>query len=269
MSDEHLLINPQKDATAPLAVMIATPCYGGMVSAEYMRSVMAWNALAQSLGIMTAVFTISSSLIASARNDCVAVFRQNAPFTDLLFIDADIVFDPQAVLAFLKHPAPVLGGVCALKNIEWSEIGTAARNGVPDEQLPLYGVRTNIGANTKDDRVDFKPEADGTFVIEKIGTGFMRIKRRVFDELERFSREDHLVRLGEDPFVKAYRVAPGTGPQSERTEFFQTKVTSGEFRGEDFFFCDLLQRAGIELRAHSKFRFGHIGNHMYVAGNLG
>ena len=100
-------------------------------------------------------FIGKESLITRARNTLVAQFMASG-FSHLIFIDADQEFDPRDVVRMLHYDKDVLSGACPLKCIP-----------------PRYALSL-ISA-------DF---IDGKFVeAYNAGTGFMMIKREVFQKM--------------------------------------------------------------------------------------
>jgi hypothetical protein len=75
-------------------IFIGTPCYGGMITADYFKSVLQLTALAATKKIELQFGTIGNeSLITRARNTLVQLFMDESQYTHLLFIDADIAFN--------------------------------------------------------------------------------------------------------------------------------------------------------------------------------
>lgn len=82
-------------------LFVATPCYGGNASGMYAKSLADLTAMCAQYGIQIQLYLMfNESLITRARNYCADEFiRSDA--THLLFIDSDIGFNSQDVLALL------------------------------------------------------------------------------------------------------------------------------------------------------------------------
>tara|TARA_B110000858_G_C17578592_1_gene370206 strand:+ start:62 stop:445 length:384 start_codon:yes stop_codon:yes gene_type:complete len=76
-------------------VHICMPCYGGQLTESTFMSYIRWGNTARQLGIDFTVETLTNeSLISRARNTMVAKFLSNPDSTHLMFIDADIGWEP-------------------------------------------------------------------------------------------------------------------------------------------------------------------------------
>ena len=111
------------DDLSDVNLLIATPCYGGLLYEGYMRSLLELTTILLKLNIKYNVFTIGNeSLITRARNSIVALFLGNKELTHLLFIDSDITFSPESVIRFLKFRKPVVGGAYPKKHVDFNLI---------------------------------------------------------------------------------------------------------------------------------------------------
>ena len=69
-------------------IFIGTPCYGGMITADYFKSCLQLTAVAASKKVELQFGTIGNeSLITRARNTLVQLFMDDEQYTHLLFID--------------------------------------------------------------------------------------------------------------------------------------------------------------------------------------
>src|SRR5882762_2004369 len=88
-------------STTNRSLLIATPCYGGLVTDHYLMSLLNLTRVLAGNGIAFDVRTVTDSLITRARNHIANEFLREDGFTHLLFIDADLGFDANAVLRYL------------------------------------------------------------------------------------------------------------------------------------------------------------------------
>ena len=89
-----------------MKVLLATPAYGGQITAAYFQSVLGLMNHAGPRGIQIDVMTLTNeSLITRGRNEIVATFLAG-DWTDLLWVDADIAFDPDRCVPPAGIPVP-------------------------------------------------------------------------------------------------------------------------------------------------------------------
>jgi hypothetical protein len=123
---------------------LASPCYGGLATAAYMRSVLALSAACAKADVALQLdLGGGEALISRARAGMLARFLAG-PATHLLFVDGDTAFDPAEVLRQVAAGEPVapLGDQILLIRRE------AARQVVdahPELQAGLGDVRDSDG----------------------------------------------------------------------------------------------------------------------------
>ena len=81
---------------------IGIPCYGGMMSEPTVTSLLRFILLAQQAGLNWSLDTmVNESLITRGRNNLMAKMMSNKAATHFMFIDADIRFEPDAMLRMM------------------------------------------------------------------------------------------------------------------------------------------------------------------------
>ena len=119
-------------------LFVAAPMYGGQCAGMFTRSIADLSAMCAKYQIpLQLYFLFNESLITRARNYCVDEFMRSGA-THLMFIDSDIGFNPQDVLALLAlmtddSPYDVMGGPYPKKCISWEKIKQAVDKGVADK----------------------------------------------------------------------------------------------------------------------------------------
>jgi predicted O-methyltransferase YrrM len=102
--------------------MVATPTYTGEMHHTYVSSLMAALVYCLYHKVELELRTVpGASLIQYARNQLVREFLEDETYTHLMWIDADVGFDPRAIMQLLEHGKDVVGGVYPMKVIplEW------------------------------------------------------------------------------------------------------------------------------------------------------
>ncbi|MEV5068945.1 hypothetical protein MRBLMI12_000502 [Microbacterium sp. LMI12-1-1.1] len=206
-----------------MKVLLATPCYGGAVFDIYMRSVLNLTRDARDRGIQVDVLTIAGeSLITRARNNIVSTFAEG-DWTDLLFVDGDIGFEPENAWRLLESRHDVCATPYPLKRIDWDSVSLAT---TPRD------ART-LSINTV---VNYAPGAtvgaDGFAECLDAGTGFMRITRDAVELL-----------IAAHPELE-YQAEEGAG---RRWALFDTMLHNGRYLSEDYAFCRRWQAMGGQV----------------------
>lgn len=232
------------------SLMIATPMYGGMCTGHYVSGLLATLNKMRSVGVPVYwAQMMNESLITRARNELTRIFLEKG-FDYLMFIDADISFDGQAVATLMAADRDITCGVYPKKEVDWKSIEAAAKEG--KEDLRAYGgafVFNMLGDHAETDE-------DGVIEVRHGGTGFMLIKRRVFEELM--------------PHVPQYRVSSFKDPETDEYikplthEFFATSIDShGALLSEDYHFCELWRKHGGKIYANPFIMLEHVGTYVY------
>lgn len=233
------------------SMMIATPMYGGMCTGAYVQGLLFTMAKMRELGVNVAWCQITNeSLITRARNELARVFLETG-HDYLMFIDADIGFDGEAIAQLIAADRDVACGIYPKKEVNWQSVKQAAQQGRDD--LHDYAgafVFNMIGGHTAE------TDTQGFFEVRHGGTGFMLIKRGVFEALM--------------PHVPTYRTNsfqnPETGEYDKPLthEFFATSIDeSGALLSEDYHFCELVRKHGGEVWANPFIRLTHTGTYTY------
>ncbi len=247
-------------------LFVATPMYGGMAHGMYVKANLDLQALMSKYGVETRFsFLFNESLITRARNYLVDEFLRSE-CTHLLFIDSDVHYNPQDVVALLALDKDVIGGPYPKKAINWNNIALAARKHpdlAPQELENLVGDYVfNVVKGTQQFSVTEPLE------VLEIGTGYMMVKREVFPILEekypqlRY-KPDHVGQAHFDGsrYIHAYfdtvidTLDSATGGGSER------------YLSEDYMFCQLWRKAGGSIFLCPWMKTQHIGTYPFT-GNL-
>lgn len=235
-------------------VLISTPMYGGQCTGTYAVSLMQIPMIFAKAGIgMAYVHLMNESLITRARNRCAYEFL-NMDATHLLFIDADIGFDPNVIPGMIARDVDILCGLYPKKEISWPRVTAAVQKGVPPEHLAQFAG--SVVVNTVDDKSAFAKPGD-LIEINNGGTGFMLIKREVFLNLA-----DKVPQYVNDMYNSTDKVDK---PMYIK-EFFATSIDeeSGRLLSEDYHFCKLARKHGFKVWADPMIDLSHTGTYIFT-----
>jgi hypothetical protein len=238
------------------SIFVATPMYGGMCSGPFIKSLLDLQGVCFKYQVnIKFFFLFNESLITRARNYLVDEFLRS-DCTHLMFIDSDIEFAPIDVMALLAFDKPINGGPYPKKTIAWEKIYDAVKLGMVDDnpnKLEQFvgDYVFNVVPGTKDIPLDKPVE------VLEIGTGFMLVKREVFE-----------------PFQAAYpqlmfkpdhnRTANFDGSR-EICAFFDTVIdpTTKRYLSEDYMFCQWARQIGITVWLCPWMKLKHLGTYVF------
>jgi hypothetical protein len=234
-------------------LFIATPMYGGMCAGFYTQAILQLQAICQQNRIdMAASFMFNESLITRARNALTHNFLKSG-FSHLMFIDADIKFNPQDVVSMLLADKEVICGIYPKKEINWGLVKQASDAGIPAEHLKLYSGSHVVNLADHAGHAEFNVAEPAE--IWNGGTGFMMIKREVFDKLA--------------PIVPSYINNMHDLNQvivnDEIKEFFTTSIEpeTQHLLSEDYHFCRTWRDNGGKIFAAPWVQLGHVGTYLF------
>ena len=178
-------------------------------------------------------------------------------FSHLMFIDADIKFNPADILKMIEADKDIICGIYPKKEINWQTVRQAIGNGVPDDQLKNHtGV---FVANLVNYQENQRVLVNEPVEIWNGGTGFMLIKREVMQKLK-----EVLPSYNNDVRVLS-------GEITDRiTEYFACAIEPGVERllSEDYYFCWKAREHGIRIWAAPWVHLGHFGSYLFEGGLL-
>lgn len=226
-------------------LVVGTPCYGGMMCTEYTQSLLALKEACMVNKIkMTVVFLGNESLIQRGRNTIAHHFMGMPDATHLMFIDADQKFVANDIALMIKADKGIIGGPVPMKGINWDKVRQGANMGYSDLSK-LTGI-FNLNKLDGSDMVDAKQP----FQVKHIGTGFMLIRRDVFEKLK--------------PHVGWYANGGNTiHPEDQVYDYFKVQNVNNELLSEDYNFCHMYREHGGTVWAAPWCVLGHFGSYLF------
>ena len=278
-------------------LFLAVPMYGGQCAGMFTRSVADLSAICTKHGIpLQLFFLFNESLVTRARNYCVDEFMRSGA-THLMFIDSDIGFNPQDVIALLamqndESEYDVIGGPYPKKCISWEKIKQAVDKGMADENpnnLEKYVGDYVFNPKTTQREIPLNQPVE----VLEIGTGFMMIRRKTFEDYQKafphlWYKPDHVrtehfdgtreimsyfdcvIDRGyghEDMFKLLDDVAAG-GDSTElqkRAKHMREveKTASKRYLSEDYMFCYNVQKMGAKVFLCPWMQLQHVGSYIF------
>lgn len=200
---------------------VAVPSYGQGVHPYHARALAYAAAMLNKAGVNLTIDTfLGNCYIDHARNVLATRFMASKA-SDMLLIDDDVEFEPDAVIAVASRRRPFVGGAYPVKadKLEW----------------PITYVRKG--------EVDLSP--DGLVEVAMLPTGFLRLNRAVLAAMDKGP-----YRFGPDDTIWRNYFQTGVRPETE---------TVGRYWGEDTAFCDGWRGKGGKIYMVPNITFAHWG----------
>lgn len=263
---------------------VLTPMYGGNLTLNYHNSFLKLVLKCRDLGIsIDWTNTWNESLISRARNRLADSFLKTNEYTHAIFIDADIGFEADDVLAMMEMDKDILGVPCSKKSIRWDRLQNAIAKRVlewshnnpqcqnghdPAAMLEMFqhsGRQFNpadlprIGG---DFVLNFAPfEGEKTITLNEpepmkhVGTGMLMIKRQVFLKF----RQAYPNRW----YEAKSDAASNPGPIHD---FFKVGVNleTREYDSEDYWFCHDCIALGYQVLLLPSVVTTHMGTNTFI-----
>ena len=207
-------------------LFIGIPTYDGKLSVKLAYTLAALMPMAMQHGMSVKLGHVSGcSIITMARNMLVDQFL-DSECTDLLFIDSDVIARPEDILRLMAQSGD--------KDITAGSYPRRAR----DKKffMDLYFDENN------------ELEFDGAMMrIQRVGTGFMLIRRHVVEDIANRSEKY----LGQDGIGQVANV-------------FEFTMQDGKFVGEDYTFCDKARSLGYKVWVDVEISLPHVGQEEFT-----
>lgn len=200
-------------------VLIATPCLDQKVDAYFVHSLCESIKLGLQHNLdIKCVFLANESILPMARNELFKL-AHDENYDMMVFIDDDEYWNENALIEILQSEKDVVAVPVVNKG---------------DKKLG-YNVWLSD---------DYQKDQDGYIKIEKCGTGFLKLSRKVIVDLwnsnmELFFRTKKLKNICEYTFE------------------------NGDFIGEDIALSKKIKELGYDIWLNPKYTISHIGNKMY------
>jgi hypothetical protein len=234
------------------SLFVATPMYGGQCYGAFADSVIRLAVECNKRSINFHFFPLfNESHIDRARNVCVEHFLRST-CDDLLFIDADISFSAIDAIDLIEQKPDVVCGFYPKKEIDWKRVIQAIKLGWGDkhpEVLERFATQL-VYTPALDGPTDDTRSIYELVEVHEGGTGFMRIRRGVFEKIDRLH-----------PQLR-YPTEMGSA-----TCFFDARLDNiphKRFLSEDYAFCALARAADYKIWLAPWIKLTHHGYYRWI-----
>lgn len=201
-------------------ILIATPCLDQKVDAYFVHSLCESIKLGLKHDLdIRCVFLANESILPMARNELFALgYQEN--YDVVVFIDDDEYWDARVLIDILLSEKDVVS--------------------VPVVNKGDKETTFNVWLNKNPE----KDEADGYIKIERCGTGFLKLSRKVLEDLWESNTE------------LVFR-------SKKLKNICEYTYENGDFVGEDITLSKKIKELGYDIWLNPHYTVSHIGNKMY------
>ncbi len=231
-------------------ILIGTPCYGGQVFQGFMESIIQLMGYASRNDFDVSLALLGGdSLITRSRNKLVATFLDMKQATHLMFIDADIAFQPEDVHRMLKFDHEVVAGLYPIKNFDWEKFKNKASLDMPATKLAEAGLHYVGMPSPEKEREERNGFVTGTYA----GTGFMLMRRSCLERMVFAYPQTKYALAHTYPVVKEQ--------SQNQYALFDCMIEPDThiYLSEDFTFCRRWRDIGGKIWLDPQSRLSHYG----------
>jgi hypothetical protein len=223
-----------------------------MVTQRYMQSTIGLMLHGQAQGFHVSIELLGyDSLIPRSRNTLLAKFLDTPSATHLMYIDADIGFDPAQVERMLAFEQDLVAGMYPLKLIDWSsQARHRAQSGESPETAPIRFVGTPCEGSALLRR-------DGFVTGLYAGTGFMMIRRQALLQM--------IAAYPQTRYTTTHTSATARRSNHLYALFdCMIEPDTGHYLSEDYTFCRRWRDIGGRIWLDPTGRLYHVGAYDFV-----
>jgi hypothetical protein len=251
-------------------IYLLTPTYGSVVFVNYMTCMINTLKVLDRFGFKAVLeFCKNDSLVSRARNNLVAKAMTNPLTTHIMFIDADITWDPTDIIKLVLSDKSLIGGVYPLKNYNWDGILPSASSLNPVSDMIERKRRTQINSFVSDkdmvryNMVRYNVNFTSPFLniennlakVKHIATGFMLFKRSTIEQMQlaypSTKYTDDVGFLQKDENKQAFAL-------------FDCGVEDDHYLSEDWMFCNRWTKMGGNVYLDVSINLTHTGIEDYA-----
>ena len=211
------------------SVFIALPAYDFKVSLKLAISLAKFAQVAPKHGIDIQIGSICGCSVVSRARNLLAKEMLESQCDYLLFIDADINFEPEHIIRLMAWGSDPKKGIVA---------------GVPRTRST---TKTYIATLDEEDG-QLTMDSMGLVRAKRVATAFMLVRREVFTQMTEAHPE----------WVYMDQRIDGMVPC-----LFDFMLTDEGYIGEDYLFCDRARELGFEVWIDPTIKLGHMGVQEY------
>jgi hypothetical protein len=235
-------------------ITVATPVFGETFFTPYVHSLFQLQKALHQRRWEMAYSTISYAQIAEARNYLLTHWFDKSRSTHLLFVDADMGYEPELILDMIALNKPVVGVICTKRKLSLKRLISLAEKKEKPERA-IARAHDFIVRPLRDRR----PRTINGFIeVAGCGTGIMLIQRAAISAMLKAIPEIN------DSIAKT--ASPFATRVDRMIRAFDPIKVDGLQLADDYAFCHRWQKlCGGELWASTDRKVTHVGLFAYGA----
>lgn len=241
-----------KERAEKIRLWVLVPAAGDMIHSTFAQCL---NKLFIILGahkIRTQMlFLPGDSLVTRARNNLAHSFYKASSEEDsdyCLWLDCDILFDPEAVLQMLALDLDFVAAPYSKKSLHLDRIAESARLNLPNDRMMAAAGTPNVNWLVHPIRCDVP------MPVLEAGSGFWLTKRKVYTQM-----------IEGLPHIKFNRCNDEKHYGDHGYDFFRVGVwpETKEYLSEDWWFCREWRKLGGTVYCCFWVKTNHVGPYLY------
>src|SRR5262245_34253207 len=158
---------------AVIKLTVATPAFGEMFYTPYVQSMLRLQRAVYQRGWTMRHAAISYAYVGEARNYLLTHWFDKSDATHLLFVDADMGFEPQLIFDMVALDKPVVGVIYTKRQVNLQRLAELSAKG----ETPQRAIARAHDFIVRPLRGRQPRRLKGFIEVEGCGTGIMLIKR--------------------------------------------------------------------------------------------
>jgi hypothetical protein len=170
---------PKKNPFAGKSIYLAVPCYGCLLHNSFLASLLSLQMELSKVGVPIFIDLFGNeSLIHRARNVLTARFLKSSA-THMMFIDADIGFDPATVLRMLEFDQPIVSCAYPKKSNDFDRVVQKVLENDDEAVKSIQSCGLDYNVNIDKD----VSSSNGFVEVLDAATGFLLMERRALETI--------------------------------------------------------------------------------------
>ena len=239
-----------------IKILIATPAYGETFYTPYVSSVIRLQRLMARNKWDSTFASIAYADIVESRNFLLTHWYDKTDATHMLFVDADIGYDPKLIANMVGLRKPIVGVIAPRRQIDLNRLAELAAKGEKAESAIArsheFLVRPVNRAGAGKPRI-----VNGFMEVEGCGAGIMLIERGCVKTM--------LEKLPQLSDKAAKKTSPLAKNLDRLIRAFEPVTVDGGRLSEDYSFCHRWRtNCGGEIWANISHQIIHVGLHRFA-----